>query len=145
MTVHTEGLRTGCEAGGSTRRLRVDIERGRFQLDDQPVRSVERRWLLRRLLVALARARAAAPGQPLGTRALITAGWPDERILPRAARNRLHVALHRLRRLGLTSVLRCASGGWLVASDVALELRERDGSVVEAPAIAVSAREAFSW
>jgi len=94
-----------------------------FQRDGAPV-SCARFPLLQRLLVVLARARRDRPGVPLPTAELLAAGWPAECIVPRAARNRLNVALHRLRRLGLDGVLRRAPGGWLIARDVALELRD---------------------
>jgi hypothetical protein len=118
--------RTRSDGGGgpAPRVLFVDAQARWFQLDGGPAIACGRRALLQRLLLALARARIDAPGQPVSARALLAAGWPEESMLPRAAQNRLHVALHRLRRLGLGDVLRCEPGGWLLAAGVALELRD---------------------
>jgi len=145
MVPDGQELRVERAALAGVRRLRVDVERSWFRLDDRPAVGFERRWLVQRLIVALARARVAAPGQPLAAHALVIAGWPGERILPRAARNRLHVALHQLRRLGLNDALCCAPGGWFLASELELALREPGGATIVAPAIAGSSREIFSW
>src|SRR5262245_5994555 len=83
-----------------------------------------RHKLLRRLLLALAAAHLARPGEPLPWSALVAAGWPDERILPCAARNRIHVALCRLRRLGLGPWLVHVPDGWLLSPTLDLELSD---------------------
>lgn len=83
-----------------------------------------RHKLLRRLLLALATAHRARPGEPLPWPALVAAGWPDERILPRAARNRIHVALSRLRRLGLGPWLVHVPDGWMLSPTLDIELSE---------------------
>jgi hypothetical protein len=59
-----------------------------------------RRPTLFRLLVALVGAL-----RPMGVMELFEAAWPGERARPDAARNRVHVALSALRRLGLGSVI----------------------------------------
>lgn len=46
--------------------------------------------------------------------ALIACGWPGERVLPRAARARLHVAMSSLRMMGLGALLRHERGGYLL-------------------------------
>ncbi len=47
-----------------------------------------------------------APSTPsLSAEALVAAGWPGERLSPESAKNRLHVALAKLRKLGLRDVL----------------------------------------
>jgi hypothetical protein len=84
--------------------------------------------LLRRLLLALATAHRARPGEPLSWPALVTAGWPDERILPRPARNRIHVALSRLRRLGLGPWLVHVPDGWMLSPTLDIELSEAPAS-----------------
>lgn len=103
-----------------------------FQLEGASVVACVRRKLLRRLLVALARARLDTPGAPVTAHDLIRAGWPDESILPRAARNRLHVALHRLRRIGLAATLHFEAGGWFLSADLEVALCDDAGHVVEA-------------
>lgn len=87
-----------------------------------------RHKLLRRLLLALSSARLTRPGEPLPWGALVIAGWPDERILPRAARNRIHVALNRLRRLGLGPWLVHVPDGWMLAPALDIELSDAPGS-----------------
>ena len=83
-----------------------------------------RHKLLRRLLVALAAARLDRAGEPLAWSALAAAGWPDERILPGAARNRIHVALSRLRRLGIGPWLEHVPDGWQLSTGLAGELSD---------------------
>lgn len=65
---------------------------------------------LRRVLEALLRARATGDALPL--EALVTAGWPGEKIHAAAAKNRAHVALSTLRALGLGAALRRDARGY---------------------------------
>ena len=81
-----------------------------------------RHRLLRRLLGSLVDAHAAQTGEPVRTAALIAAGWPDERILPAAARNRIHVAVYRLRRLGLERWLEQYDDGWRLSPQLVVEV-----------------------
>jgi hypothetical protein len=74
------------------------------------------------LLAALAAERLARPGMPLPADHLIACGWPGERVLPRAARARLHVAMSSLRRLGLGRLLRHERGGYLLDPAAPLDL-----------------------
>jgi predicted ATPase len=60
---------------------------------------------LRAIVKRLAHDRVRYPGRPLTRGALVRAGWPDETILPAAAKNRLHVTIARLRRAGLEGIL----------------------------------------
>lgn len=66
-----------------------------------PVVTLSRRLPLRRLLAALCDAHTRAPGVALSWRELVDAGWPEEKISPEAARNRLQVGLATLRTMGL--------------------------------------------
>jgi hypothetical protein len=98
-------------------------ERARWlMLPDRRVVSCAGHQLLRRLLLVLVRARMAEPGHPIGLGDLVAAGWPNERILAHAARNRVHVALSRLRRLGLGPWLVHVGDGWLLSTEIGLEL-----------------------
>ena len=63
--------------------------------------TLSRRLPLRRLLAALCDAHVRAPGAAVPWRELVDAGWPDEKITPEAARNRLQVGLATLRTMGL--------------------------------------------
>jgi tetratricopeptide (TPR) repeat protein len=58
-----------------------------------------------RLVLALAAHRIAPDAPSLSADALVAAGWPGERLSPESAKNRLHVALAKLRKLGLRDVL----------------------------------------
>jgi predicted ATPase/Tfp pilus assembly protein PilF len=70
--------------------------------------------VLRRLLLGLVEQHLAAPGEGLPLDALREVGWPGERILRGAAVNRVHVALSKLRRLGLRSFLVCRDGRYFI-------------------------------
>ncbi len=48
------------------------------------------------------------------------AGWPRERVGHLAAKNRVHVAVSTLRKLGLRDVLLSRDDGWLLDPHVAL-------------------------
>lgn len=67
--------------------------------------SLRRRRSLRLVLERLLRARLESPGVELSTHELFEAGWPGERIIFEAGRQRVYVTLVELRKLGL--------GGWL--------------------------------
>ena len=58
--------------------------------------------------------RVAAPGEPLPPEALVSAGWPKERMAPEAAMSRLRTALSGLRRLGLRELLKRHPRGYLL-------------------------------
>lgn len=73
---------------------------------------------LRLVLLELVKHRLLHPEQPVSREALIAAGWPGERILPEAARNRLKVAISTLRRSGLEQLLEYRRGGYLLAGSV---------------------------
>jgi hypothetical protein len=90
--------------------LCVAADGAAFRVGDGPWRDLGRRHVLRRLLLALTRTRG-----PRSAADLLAAGWPGERIAPSAARNRLHVALCRLRRAGLGDLLEFDGRAWQVA------------------------------
>ena len=82
---------------------------------------------IRRVLHALAEARTRFPGKPLGVEDLLRRGWPGERVLPRAGRARVHVAVSRLRRMGLDDTLLTRRGGYLLDPDLPIAW-ERGGT-----------------
>ena len=94
--------------GGSTRPDgRLVIVEGEHRLrigEDIDVRFGPRsaEW---RLALALTAHRIAPTTPSLSAEALVAAGWPGERLSPESAKNRLHVALAKLRKLGLRDVL----------------------------------------
>jgi predicted ATPase len=94
---------------------------GAFRVAPNPWVEIPLRSPLRRVLSALADARLAHPGKALEMKTLIDAGWPDEKILPIAARNRLYMAISKLRTLGLGDALGRSSRGYSLDPAVALE------------------------
>lgn len=80
--------------------------------------------LLRRLLRVLATTRLDRPGQVIRTDALIDAGWPDEKMSYASGRNRLHVALSGLRKLGLQDDIEFESGGYRLRPSLRIELED---------------------
>ena len=83
-------------------------------------RDFRRRRPLRRLLLALIERRMMAPGVGLSMEELLSAAWPDERIQPASAANRLYVALATLRKQGLKRVLLTEEEGYLLDPKVKL-------------------------
>jgi DNA-binding winged helix-turn-helix (wHTH) protein len=81
---------------------------------------LSRRVVLARVLARLIEARRTAPGHAVTGTELVAAGWPGERIIPMAARHRLHVAIATLRKMGLTDVLVTTRGGYLLSADEAV-------------------------
>lgn len=85
-----------------------------LQAPGEDEKDISRRHTLRRLVLAFAEARESRPGEGMSVDALIQAGWPDERILPHAAANRVYVAIATLRKLGLRDVLLSREDGYLL-------------------------------
>ncbi|MCB9596684.1 MAG: hypothetical protein H6719_28425 [Sandaracinaceae bacterium] len=98
-------------------------EHARTLTFDGETLDLSRRALLWRLVQRLLEAREAAPGEPVTADQLIEAGWPDERILPEAARGRLYTAIRGLRRGGLEALLWSRDGGYLFDPAVRVERR----------------------
>lgn len=85
---------------------------------------LDRRKPLRRILVALTSAHARKRGMPVSAHDLIAAGWPGERIQKEAAANRLRVAMHTLRRLGLEGVLVTRPEGYLLNPEISVQVAD---------------------
>lgn len=66
----------------------------------------------RRLLAALITRHLESPGRSASIAELAFATWPDEQILPAAAKNRVRVAIAQLRSLGLREVLQTEGEGY---------------------------------
>ena len=77
---------------------------------------------LRAIVRRLAHDRIRYPGRPITLGALVRAGWPDETILPAAAKNRLHVTIARLRRSGLEGILLHDDDGYFLDPSIATRL-----------------------
>lgn len=67
-----------------------------------------------RVMLRLALERMRHPGRPVPAQALVRAGWPGERVLPAAAKNRLHVTIARLRRALLEGALLHGDDGYFL-------------------------------
>jgi len=98
-------------AGGG--RLVVDGHARTLDLDGAAI-DLSRRALLWRLTSRLLAAHADTPGEPVGPEAMIAAGWPEEQILPEAAKTRLYTAIRSLRKMGLEPHLWSRDGGYLL-------------------------------
>jgi predicted ATPase len=82
----------------------------------------DRRPVLRRLVLALANARVTSPGRPVPWSELVAHGWPGEKILQDAARNRLYMMISRIREVGVGRALRAEGDGYLLGPEVRVEL-----------------------
>lgn len=83
-----------------------------FRLPGEEVVDVSRYAAPSAILAHLGALAERSPGVASDADALIQAGWPGERIVPDAARNRMSVALAQLRKLGLKGVIQKTSEGW---------------------------------
>jgi hypothetical protein len=77
-----------------------------------PTLSLRRKAVLAALLARLAEELVSAPGRSISKQALKSAAWGSEKMTESAASNRLHVALTRLRGLGLERALIFDEVGW---------------------------------
>ncbi|HTJ85252.1 MAG TPA: hypothetical protein VL400_26225 [Polyangiaceae bacterium] len=75
---------------------------------------IQGRASLRRILVALAHHRLAAPGRCVPLETLGLAGWPGETASPASVAQRVRVATASLRKLGLQRVILTLPGGYLI-------------------------------
>lgn len=100
------------------RLLVVAGEMDRFRLGDAEV-DLGARTALRNTLRLLVERRLES-GTAVSLDDVITHGWPDEKVTAEAAKNRAHVALSTLRRLGLRDVLQTVDDGYLLVAPVCL-------------------------
>lgn len=95
--------------------------RGRwFRVGGAEATDIAGRKALPELLVAIAGAR----GEALDPYELAEAGWPDEKLHPETAKNRVYVAVHALRKMGLAELLRTEGGGYSLADGVTVEMEK---------------------
>ena len=86
-----------------------------FERDGQSRVELATRPSLRNVLAALVEAKEALPQE-----SLFRAGWPGERVLPLAARDRVYTAVRTLRKLGLEGVLSRGDDGYFLRADIQL-------------------------
>jgi hypothetical protein len=77
---------------------------------------------MRGILWGMAQAATSDEAPALDVWALASAGWPEERILPDAAAQRVYSTLERLRKLGLGPYLVRDSDGYRLDPDVPIRL-----------------------
>jgi hypothetical protein len=100
----------GIGGGGA---LVVAADRSWFETPDRARGDLSRSALLRRLLGALVERHLDEPGAVVTSEELIEAGWPDQgATTPESMRNRLHVALNRLRTMGLDDLVETLGTGY---------------------------------
>jgi tetratricopeptide (TPR) repeat protein len=118
-----EGKRSRADAADNGKR-RIKIQRlGEYLVDVRGKKvSLETFPVLRSILSLLVERYLKAPDQTIRAQEMIAAAWPSERILPAAAKNRLYVAIRRLRLLGLEHVLEAAAGGYKLVTTSALDI-----------------------
>lgn len=102
--------------------LEVGTDSDWFRVPGGPPVSLAQHASGRLLLSALVDLRLRNPEAVMTPEDLFTAGWPGVTIDPRSAKNRLHVALAKLRKLGLKPYLNRASGGYRL--DPAVPVRQ---------------------
>jgi tetratricopeptide (TPR) repeat protein len=91
-----------------------------FEAPGQPRVNLHRRRALRSLLAILVQHRQRAPGQGLLWEALLSAGWPGERVLASAGARRVYVAISSLRQMGLATTLLRMDDGYRLDESVIL-------------------------
>jgi predicted ATPase len=86
-----------------------------------------RRAPLSRIVHALARRRIEAPGESLPLEDILAAGWPGERLRYDAGKNRVHVTLAELRKLGLRGFLVTDAAGYRLVTTGPVVLEPTEG------------------
>ena len=123
------------ELSGEERvRITVDGAGRWFRVDQSSTASTGRRQAVRRLLLTLATRHLSSPGEPVARDELISAIWPGERMLAQSAKNRLHVALSQLRKLGMREHILTKEDGYLLDPRIDLSLaRQEEGHRASEP------------
>jgi hypothetical protein len=106
-----------------TSRLVVQPAGTWIQLPDAQRLDDRRKQASMRIVACLAYWEVRDPGRAVSPERLIAAAWPDEKLVARAGRNRLYVAVHAARAWPLGARIdRAADGGYRLLPDVALDL-----------------------
>jgi tetratricopeptide (TPR) repeat protein len=92
--------------------LRISGRGDWIRLPGRPVMAFPKGQPLRSVLIRLARARLASPGEPVSWEQLIEAGWPGE-TASRAALHRARVTLYRMAKAIGPTLVRAATGAML--------------------------------
>jgi len=93
-----------------------------FQASTQARVDLGHRTALRGVLAALVARHVDAPGEAVDPDLLLAAGWPDDQVDARSARNRVRVAIATLRSLGLRDALLSSDDGYQLDARVAIKV-----------------------
>ena len=113
---------------GQERTLVIASEGAWFRVRDGAVVDLRRQGNARQILAILARRRRDAPGTISSIDEIVAAVWPNERMLPRAALNRVRVAMATLRKLGLREWIAHRDDGYLLDPTERIEIVEGEPS-----------------
>lgn len=106
--------------GTSVGTLWVSRDAVAARAQDGPVVDLSKRPTLRGLLQVLVAGRTERPGCGVPVESLVRGGWPEERMLPKAAKARVRVAVLTLRREGLRGLLATDGADYLIDPSVDL-------------------------
>ena len=93
-----------------------------FRRPDGETCELQSRRVLARVLTKLLEVHGEDPCARVDVPTLLQAGWPDERLLPKAGANRVYVALTTLRKMGLRELVARGDGGYGINADVPLKI-----------------------
>lgn len=119
--LHERAARDGAEGGArreSERLVCIHPSASWLKPRDGERVDLVKRPVMRRIVAALCD--ASSRGAWLSFDAVAEAGWPGERMLPSARKNRVHVMVSRLRDIGLARGLEAAAEGYRLASTVSI-------------------------
>ncbi len=103
----------------------IELDGSRFRVPaSTSVVELSGRANLKRLLLALAEHHERERGGGIPDSDLVALVWPGERLVARAATNRLHNALSSLRRLGLKDWIERSNAGYRLRSDLVVRFAE---------------------
>ena len=86
--------------------------------------SLRRRRSLRLVLARLVEARRESPGVELATHDLLEAGWPGEKVIFEAGRQRVYMTMVELRKMGLAPWIIHRGSGYLLDPDATVVVEE---------------------
>lgn len=112
VSPHSDSAHGGC--------LRVSSDGRWFTTPDGKRVDISRRGALRRIVATLAAHRVHDPGRASSVDELVAVGWPNQKLLPHSATNRLYVAVSTLRGLGIGVQRR--DDGYLLPPSLPVEL-----------------------
>jgi tetratricopeptide (TPR) repeat protein len=100
--------------------LLVQTQCRKFRPPGGEVQDISALTAPRRLLKKLVDERLEAPGRSVSVFELADAGWPNEELPPDTAKNRLYVAIRRLRSSGLGDLIKNETGGYYLSRNVSI-------------------------